>query len=307
VHLAVPLIGFALVAYYALVQHNYGFALWTAPNALVEQGRQAAAFVQSPQGWLDSLRAEDAKVAERIRAAQPLPPLRGSVDAISNVQASVIAAGLDFTPRPTLQENMTVSPPLIARNRAFLEGRNAPDHLIFAPGATDKRHPASIEGSLWPLLLSRYDIAGETSGGRLVLDKRGEPRDVELTAGAPQHATFGQEIAMPGGTTPLFLKLDIRETTVGKLVEQAYKPPLVYLTVSYASGKPETYRLIPGMIREGMVIAPTVATAADYEALASGKSDTLRFPTSIRIDTPGRWAYDPEIDVTFETIAIPAN
>ena len=221
------------------------------------------------------------------------------------MQSAVLAAGLDYTPRPTIQENMSATPALIARNRAFLDGPEAPDHLFFAPGATDNRHPASIEGSLWPLLLARYDIR-ETVGDLLLLARRETPREVIATEVARTQIGFGEELALPAGG-PLFLKLDIRRTLLGRLADAAFKPPLVRLIVSYADGDSETFRLIPGMISEGMVISPTVKTIGQYQALTERHTGDARIPVSLRIETSGPWGYEPMVAATVETLSIAAG
>lgn len=277
----------------------------TPAGILAGQVTAATAFARNPAAWLAGQQQRSDAAYAQIRAATPLPPLSGRVDALSNIQGAVIAAGLDYAPRPTIQENMTASPALIARNAAYLSGPDAPDHLLFAPGATDNRHPASVEGSLWPLLLSDYAIAGEASG-QLLLDRRPAPAPIAATPLAPIAAGFGEDIALPRGR-PLLLQLDIGETPLGRLAEIAFKPPLVYLTLGYTDGRSETYRLIPGMIRAGMLISPTIRSIADYRALAAGTIAGLDAPITIRIETAGPWAYDAAITGTLAALAMPAS
>jgi hypothetical protein len=277
----------------------------TPAGILARQLTQSAAFARDPTAWLAGQQQQSDAAYAHIRAATPLPPLTGRVDALSNIQGAVIAAGLDFAPRPTLQENMTASPALIARNAAYLSGPAAPDHLLFAPGATDDRHPASVEGSLWPLLLSDYAIAGEAAG-QLILDRRPTPAPVTAAAPVAIATGFGEDVALPNGQ-PLLLRLDIRETLLGRLADFVFKPPLLHLVVSYADGRSETYRLIPGMIREGMVISPTIRTIADYRALAAGNIGGLDAPTAIQVETTGSWAYDAAVTGTLAALAVPAS
>ena len=304
----VPLLALIGILGYGATIKSYREALLTKSITDLEfQTRHAIDFASNPDAWLaeQDRRADAANAA--IRDAEPLPALAGPVDALSNIQANVLAAGLDYRPRPTIQENMTFSPALIARNRAFLDGPEAPQHLLFAPGATDTRHPASIEGSLWPLLVSHYAVDGE-AGGQLILTRRAEPLAVLETPGEPVETGFGRDIALPAGAAPIFMRLDIRESLLGKLADQAFKPPLVRLVVTYAGGKSETYRLIPGMIGEGMLISPTVVSIADYMTLASGSNlSGLQRPMSVRVETGGAWAYEPAITARFVTLTIPPN
>ena len=279
----------------------------SSPSVLAYQLQQALAFAVNPSAWVAQQQQRSAEWDALVRREQPLPPIAGRIDAISNVQQSILAAGLDYWPRPTIQENMTSTPALIARNRAFLGGADAPGTLIFAPGATDGRHPASIEGSLWPLLLADYAV-DQPVRDQLLLTRRTVPLDIAQSPPATATAAFGKEITIPAGTQPVFMTLDIKETLLGKLAEQALKPPLVRLVVTYADGKSERYRLIPGMIREGMLISPTIRTIDDYTRLARGADLAgLAAPVSIRVETAGRWAYEPGIAATFTTLTIPRN
>ena len=119
--------------------------------------------------------------------------------------------------------------------------------------------------------------------------------------------TFGADIALPQLHGPLFLRLGIEETLLGKIADQAFKPPQVELVERYADRTIEIYRLIPGMIADGMLISPTIRTIDDYETLARGGDlASLRSPTSIRAETSGPWAILPSIRVSLEALAIPA-
>ncbi len=293
---------------FSAVTGSFRDELWTSsPNAAVAQLQKAARLAADPASWLAEVDREADAADAAIRAKMPLPPLLGGVDALSNDQQAIIAAGLDYAPRPSIHENLTASPSLIARNRAYLEAPDAPRHLLFSPGATDGRHPASVEGSLWPLLLSRYAVAG-SAGDQLILDKRSASLTIETSAQMSSDIGFGADLPLPTAKIPLFLRLDIRQTMAGKLADLAFKAPRVDLVLSYTDGTIETYRLIPGMIHEGMLVAPTVKSVDDYVAVAHGSDlPALRFPVSLRVETTGPWAYEPVIHASLERLAIPPN
>ena len=149
----------------------------TVPRGKLATVIPSRAIAADPPGWLAAQQQRSAEWDALVRREQPLPAIAGRVDAISNVQQSVLAAGLDYWPRPTIQENMTVTPALIERNRAFFEGPEAPDTLIFAPGATDRRHPASVEGALWPLFLAGYAVSARERD-QLILTRRATPLSI---------------------------------------------------------------------------------------------------------------------------------
>ena len=65
-----------------------------------------------------------------------LPRLEGAVDIIPSKQSLLIAHGLDYRPRFTVQEYTTYTDVLIERNRAFFRGALAPANLI--PAGLDR-------------------------------------------------------------------------------------------------------------------------------------------------------------------------
>src|SRR5690606_11326253 len=129
-----------------------------------------------PAEWQRQLDERNAASLAEIRSKLTLPQLNGTVDIIQSEQSDLIANNLQFTPRPTIQEYTAYSSKLIARNRAFVEGSHPPDYLIMAPGSIDGRHPASAEGSLWPLFFATYQAEMDLVHS-LVLRRRAVPID----------------------------------------------------------------------------------------------------------------------------------
>ena len=145
-----------------------------ARNGMHQVGR-AAELLLDPPGWMAHQREEKAQSFRAVRSRRPLPALDGSGDVIPSVQSELIASGLEYRPRPTIQEYTTYSASLIDRNRRFFSGPRAPKYLLFAPGSIDGRHPASAEGPLWPLFLSLYEPVDRVRG-MLLLRRRESSR-----------------------------------------------------------------------------------------------------------------------------------
>ncbi|CAA0113900.1 Uncharacterised protein [Starkeya nomas] len=246
--------------------------------------------------------------AARIRENSPLPNIDGTVDIIPNRQAIIIASGQHFVPRPTVQEHGAYSPYLIGKDRDFFLSDRAPKYLYMAPGSIDGRHPASAEGSLWPLFLAKYEVVDSLSG-MLLLRQRPVPLENILSPPERSEARFNAAVPLPPGDRPLFVSLDIRKTLYGRLLNFFFKPPPVFLVVTYSDGSSEPYRLIPAMASEGMILSPTVTTAPDdYLALAKGDISLLRKPVSFTVvaDRWGPRAYAREIGVSIASIDISA-
>jgi hypothetical protein len=246
-----------------------------------------------------------AAARDQLHVAAQLPALSGSVDIIPSRQSEVIAAQLDYRPRPTIQEYTTYSPPLIQRNREFYLSPKAPDFVLFAPGSIDDRHPASAEGALWPLLLQRYEPF-ERSNDLLVLRKRSQPLPDLLGAPIGRRVRLGERIDVPASTAPLFVKIDVQYSVLGRLAEQLLKPSSILLRAFYAEGPSEDYRLIPGMAREGAILVPTLTTSQMFLQLFDGAAaaNSRMRPVAFSVVASWRqsWAYKSDVAISFAEI-----
>lgn len=264
----------------------------------------------NPRDWLEAQQVAMDRGRAAVRASMPLPMLQGSVDVLSSIQSAVIAGGLAYRPRFTIQEFTTYTAALIAKNRESWFGPRSPDHILFGLDPIDGHYPALAEGSLWPDLMRLYEPTQRIDGGNLVvLSRRQRPLPEILSAPVRQTTRLGERIAI--GPDPTFLTLDIRLNWLGRLLSLLFKPPLVHLQLEYANGNggQNDYRIIPAIARAGFIISPRVNTADDFIFLAMG--DVTAFGQSARpgvarvdIGPIGSWAYSNEVDVTLRTINI---
>jgi hypothetical protein len=263
-----------------------------------------AIFARDPDGWLREQRARMRQGRAAVHAALPLPPIQGSVDILPSMQSAVIAAGLDYRPRFTIQDYTTYTQALIEKNRQSWFGARAPDHILFGIVPVDNRLPALSEGPLWPDLLRFYAPARRLPTLAL-LDRRPHPLADLLSA--PRHSSgrLNRPFALSGD--PTFLTLDVRYTWLGRLLTIVFKPPPVGLRLVHADGRQEEYRIIPAIARAGFVVSPEVKSADDYFALALGEDSAFAAsarPTAaaVEVDWLGSLAYEPEIAITSRTI-----
>jgi hypothetical protein len=229
-------------------------------------------FLESPDRWVANEENLQQAAMASVRAAQPLPKLNGTVDAIPSIQSGVVANGLRYRPRPVFQEYLSCSESLIEANRAFFRSSRAPDYVLMAPGSIDGRYPALTEGPLWPDLLARYAVQ-EISNGLDVLRRREKPLEVQLQTIGKKVAELGESVPLDTGPSAIFAKIDIRPNIVGAIVALLFKSAQIDIDVQYIVGDQARYRLIPGIAREGFFLSPTVETAEDYLALATGSSN----------------------------------
>jgi hypothetical protein len=251
----------------------------------------------APGERLRQLQAARDHAMQELRAAHPMPRLAGAVDIIPSKQSLLIAHGLDYRPRFTVQEYTTYTDVLIERNRAFFRGERAPANLLFQPGSIDRRYPALAEGPLWPDFLRLYDPV-DLVGDMLLLRRRAQPAGDVLGVATAASVDADVPFALPPG--PLFLKARFDLTLFGILANLALKPPLVHMRVTFADGETAQYRLIPAIARQGFIVSPLIEQASDFALLAAGTvSRTMRPVTSIAFELTGlgRRAYRRPIAV----------
>ena len=265
-------------------------------------------FLRSPSAFADRARADKASAWAALRNAHPLPNLVGSVDMVPSEQSAVLANGLDYRPRPSFQEYSTYTKGLIAANRAFFAGRDAPDWLIFGSGALDDRYPTSIEGASWPEWLNRYEPQRRI-GDWVALRRRTTPLGDVLGSPVDRKAELGEPVAVPI-KGPTFARVVVRKTLLGRLAAAVFRPPALSMHVTLAGGEVQVYRFIPALAEEGFLLSPMIEGADGFADLAFGRGGDIGAPVVTAFTVGGsRWAglfYDPMLSVEFRPVTVPA-
>jgi hypothetical protein len=262
-------------------------------------------FISGPGNWLAKQRATEKAACERIHAQHPWPQLAGTVDTIANAQSTLIANGLRYQPRPTLQEYTTYTRRLIERNKAFFRSDQAPDFLLMVPGSIDLRHPAFAEGPIWPDLLARY-APDRLVEGMALLRKRDRPIDLRMRVVRTLSGVVNQSTdltPLPQGT--IFARIDVQPTLWGRLAGLVFKSAPIFMDVRYSDGTEARYRFIPAIAREGFVLSPLIASQADYVSLALGEARANPQKVSsiaIRPAILAKWLWSETFTIQLEMI-----
>jgi hypothetical protein len=264
------------------IQMPFG-AIYSEPflrgkNVVAELGT----VLSSPSRWRRLVEQRKAEAEETIRRERPLPRLDGSVDTIGSIQARVLANRLDYRPRPSFQEYATYTRGLSEANRRSLV-EHGPDYLLFESEPLDGRHPALAEGPLWPDILRLYQPESLVNGV-LVLRRRSEPLGDLLGKATFATVRLGQEAVLPTTSDPLFLEIDLEKNLLGRLASLLFRAPIVTIVVTYADGRTEKHRLIPGIAASGFLVSPTVSDSRGFFLLASGRSEAPA-PSPVRAIT----------------------
>ncbi|MEQ1940431.1 hypothetical protein ABMA46_19490 [Mesorhizobium sp. CN5-321] len=238
-------------------------------------------------------RYEDALA--RIRKQDPLPKLPGTTDIYSYNQAALIASGNVWNPRPVFQSYAAYEPSLIQLNRDHLLGANAPDNILFAPEPIDGRLPTLEDGLSWPVFMSHYRLV-DSVGKYAQLRRRAVPTADIM--GEPQQAEqhmLGEVFSLPRqNASILFAKMEIEPTLFGRALEILFKPTQLHMTLWFANGQTQTYRIVSTMTKSGFVLSPLARSTADFADLVSGNQDAL---DGTRVTSAKIWSDAPWLPI----------
>ncbi len=227
-------------------------------------------------------------------AAPSAPHLGGTVDVYPWGIGSLLAAGLDWRPRPVWQSYAAYTLELARRNAAALSAATRPDSLLLHVGPIDGHPPLLEDGPSWPRMW-RFYTAHDGEGAFLALTRRPTPKTVRRDALAARDGELGGDLPLPGlQGGAIVARIHLRPTLRGQLVGILWRRPVVWLSVATADGRIERFRFVPGMGAAGFILSPLVRDGADLHELfseAAGQtwlaSHTV---TSIVLDAP-RWAW----------------
>lgn len=247
------------------------YADWSA--AMTAEASGWRRFLRDPAGFAAEARLGKDAAWAAIRAAHPLPKLAGRVDVIPSVQSHLLANGLDYHPRPSFQDYASYTAGLIAANAAFYAGTDAPDWVLFGIGGFDERYSNTSEGALWPELLRRYEPVRRV-GKLLALQRRAQPLPEVLGDARLIETRLGKPIAL-GAIGPVFTRIAVHKTLLGRLAALLFRPPTLSLRVKFASGEEGTYRFIPAMAKAGFLLSPMIDDAVGFARLGFGEGNEL--------------------------------
>ena len=210
------------------------------------------------------------KTGVDLRAANPLPALRGTIDTYPGDQALLFAYGADFRPRPVFQSFMAYTPRLAHANADALLGDAAPQWILFRVAPSDNQFPTLDDAPSWPILLTHYDFS-ERAGGFAILQRRATPRAWRLEAIDAVATHTGAEIAVPSAASgPIWVRIDVRETARDALVGTALHGPIVRIVVTLTDERAVTYRIVPALARDGFLLSPVILSTTEFVGLLQG-------------------------------------
>lgn len=183
-----------------------------------------------------------------------------SVDVFGHDQASVIYNKFNYHPRPVFQSYSAYTPELAKLNADFYLSERAPDFVLLRVSSIDGRLPAMDDSAVLYLLTQRYHFILNEKFFQLwqknpaPIEPTPAPRVIErraLAIGEPWSlADHNQE--------PLWVRIDLRPSLLGRLRTFFYKPPVLQLAIEDIHNLTRTYRMPAPIGRAGFIINPII-------------------------------------------------
>jgi hypothetical protein len=263
---------------------------------------------------LDEVRRDLLATTRKNLAADRLPPSiveqvrgrGGEVDILPVAITFVPSNGLNWVPNPVLQTYQAFTSKLDARVATHFAGPEAPDFLLYQFTDIDQRHPILASPSMWRSILSHYELgdpphAFGTFGEVALLKRRAKAVALRLVATGTTRARIGEWVAVPRSADLVFASVDLRPTTLGRLAAFLWRVDEVLIDLNYLDGRELTFRLLPGVADDGLLMNHLPSSMYELLNLLQGvrPSPVLRF----RIRGPGTSGFDQDLLIAWRTAA----
>lgn len=216
-----------------------------------------------------------------------------SIDYLGNNQALIFLNGLHYRPRPVPQSYLTYTRALATKNADFIQSGDRPDYLLASFLPIDGRFVAQDDARVLAELPRRYEPV-LTENGQLLLKARAQQPPagpLAVTTIVERPVLLGERVTLPPERThALWLQVDVHPSLRGSLRSLLYKPAGLTLTTFGEGHGHGTFRLVPGIARDGFIVQPPVYEGVDVEAIVNG--EVSRWLDAFTIDVaPGGQAY----------------
>ena len=203
---------------------------------------------------------------------------RRSIDVIGYEQAAAVYNRFNYRPRPVFQSYSAYTPELAKLNSDYYQSDRAPEFVLVKVGSIDERLAAMDDSAVLYLITQRYTFVLAESGFQL-WEKNTTPPD---PAAQPQwlraaEITVGQpwELGEKDERQPLWIKIDLQPSWLGRLRTFLYKPPMLRLEIEDITGRKSSYRMPAPIGRAGFIINPLIEDFSSFTYYAINKPERL--------------------------------
>lgn len=235
-----------------------------------------------------------------------------TVDVMSYQLGIAIENGLNYQPRCALQSYAANCGWQDERDGAYYLGRGAPAFVLFRLQPIDGRLPAVEDRDALLALLRCYEPVAAERG--MIVERRSSAyRNADVAApyftpSTPQQfARWNQWLDVPrssGGY--LFLRLQIRESLLGRLSEMLFHTPSIRMDVEDETHRVSSFRISGSNIQRGILLQPYIVHTEDL--LRAYERRPQHRIVRVRIFSRGyRLLEAPSIGVSFSTCVDPTR
>lgn len=293
------------------------FSLWSLEHALYGVVRGALAIFQD-RAWRNvadviSWDETDQRYRDRLTTARNGCDLvqtrklvgRSTLDVLGFEQGVAIFNNFNYQPRPVIQSYSTFMPALARLNGNFYASDKAPEYVLMKLQAIDDRLPTLDDAQVLAILAQRYEFMYTERDYQLW---RRNPEPYDAAAGAPrllQSASLKINDRLPletlAGKQPLWLRIDLQPSLLGKIRSFLYKPPQVTLSIEDTAGNLHDYLMPLPQGRNGFIVNPLIEDLIDYMQFAANRPQKLVRSVSLKIEP-----YDKAYFADFARIEVSA-
>lgn len=233
-----------------------------------------------------ALAASDKPTRNDINENPDLQKIIGSnsVDIIPSEISRIYFNGLHYDPRPVIQSYSAYNQYLDSLNYQKYISPDAPEYILYAEKSIDDRLPFFDESKTKLALFSHYRVIG-VSREDLLLQKKPAPQNLLPTNDdLPVNARLGEDIPVNSSYDLQYSKIFIRYNFWGRLRRLFYQPPSLTMTLTLEDNETMTYRAIPTLLEDGIIVNKFIDTRQEFQLLMQSGSRFCANIKKIRFD-----------------------
>jgi hypothetical protein len=205
-----------------------------------------------------------------------------TADIIPTEISKLYFAGVHYDPRPVIQSYSAYNTYLDSLNSDKYLSSGAPDYVLFSLSSIDNRYAFCDESRTKMAIFSHYRITGEAAGDLLLQKKALTPLRKEDVAFAK--GQLGVNIPVDDRYDLQFSRIFVRYNLWGKIKRFLYQPPALTITLLLDNGDSVSYRAIPTLLEDGIILNKYVDILQDFQLLMQSHGRAGAVIRQIRID-----------------------
>ena len=195
-----------------------------------------------------------------------------SLDVLGFEQGVALFNDFNYRPRPSIQGYSTFTPALAQMNGDFFASEHAPEFVLMKLQTIDNRLPTMDDAQVLLLLAHRYKFIHSERNYQLWRRNPGPfdpetiaPRLIRSERLEINHPLVIEDLSQQ---QPLWLRVDLQPSLLGRIRSFLYKPPQVMLSLQDSKGNQHDYLMPLPLGRNGFIINPLIEDLVDYMQFA---------------------------------------